>query len=65
MAASQDITAKPLSDITSEQTRDSRARAWAFAFDCYSMKKGSRPGAPEDEKERSVHDSLASENYTG
>ena len=26
--------------VTSEQTRDVRARAWAFAFECWHTKKG-------------------------
>jgi hypothetical protein len=28
------------SDITTEQARNARARAWAFAFECWHTKKG-------------------------
>ena len=35
-------------DATQDLARDARARAWAFAFGCYRMKEGSRPGAPDD-----------------
>jgi hypothetical protein len=31
-----------------EQPCDARARAWAYVFDCYRKKEGSRPGAPDD-----------------
>ena len=33
---------------TLDYARDARARAWVFAFECYRMKKGARPGAPDD-----------------
>ena len=35
-------------DATQVHARDARARAWAFAFECYRKKKGARPGAPDD-----------------
>jgi hypothetical protein len=41
------------SNATPDYACDSRARAWAFAFECYRMKKGSRPGAPNDAERRS------------
>jgi hypothetical protein len=34
--------------ITSEHFRDTRARAWAFVFDCYRKKEATRPGGPND-----------------
>lgn len=33
---------------TPDCAREARARAWAFAFECYRVKKGARPGAPDD-----------------
>jgi hypothetical protein len=27
-------------DVTAEQARDARARAWAYVFQCWNMKKG-------------------------
>lgn len=61
---SQHIAIKTSSDLSPDQTRDVRARAWAFVFDCReAKKKGTRPGAPDDAKglendraETSVHD---------
>jgi hypothetical protein len=44
------------SSAASDTTREVRTRAWAFAFDCYAQKEGSRPGAPDDAK-GSKHDS--------
>jgi len=46
VGASQ-IAVRPTPGAAPEQSRDARARAWAYAFDCYRMKKGSRPGAPD------------------
>jgi hypothetical protein len=36
------------SNAKPNHARDARARAWAFAFECYRKKKGARPGAPDD-----------------
>jgi hypothetical protein len=36
---------------TPEQTRDARARAWAFVFECYAKKKAARLGSPDDGEE--------------
>ena len=33
---------------TPDHARDARARAWAFAFECYRTKKDARSGAPDD-----------------
>ena len=33
---------------TPDHAREARARAWAFAFECYRMTEGSSPGAPDD-----------------
>jgi hypothetical protein len=35
-------------DITPEQAKDARARAWEFIFDCHAKKKAARPGGPDD-----------------
>ena len=42
------VTVKATPDITEEQARDARARAWAFIFDCHAKKKAARPGGPDD-----------------
>jgi len=57
MGALQDIASKPLPGGTPEQNRDTRARAWIFAFECYRKKEGSRPGAPDAGKE--INDDFA------
>jgi hypothetical protein len=51
------ITVKPLSGISSDQTRDARARAWAYVFECFNrreIQKGgpttSRPDAAKEIK---------------
>jgi hypothetical protein len=33
------ITVRSCSDTTPEQTRDARARAWGFIFECYQNNK--------------------------
>ena len=38
-------------DITPEQARDARARAWVFVFDCYAKKKATCPGGQVAGKE--------------
>lgn len=38
-------------DITPDQARDARARAWRFVFDCYAKKKGGVPSTADDGKE--------------
>jgi hypothetical protein len=39
MADVQYITVKPLSGISPEQARDSRARVWAYVFQCWQEKQ--------------------------
>ncbi len=39
MATRADITFKPVAGRTSEQARDTRARAWMFVFDVWNSKK--------------------------
>jgi hypothetical protein len=39
-------TSRP--SATSEHAREARARAWAYAFDCYRKKEATRPGSPDD-----------------
>jgi len=34
------IAVKPLPNISPEQARDARARAWAYVFECWHAKKG-------------------------
>ena len=54
----------PRPNATPEAELSALAAAYRFILDSKKKKEGSRPGAPDDEKERSVHDSLASTNYT-
>ncbi len=54
-------TYAPRLDATPEAEIFALAAVYKLIID---SKKGSRPGAPEDEKERSMNDSLASTNYT-
>jgi hypothetical protein len=42
---------RSLSTLSPEQTRDARARAWAYVFDCFNRRNGkeaARPGGPDD-----------------
>jgi hypothetical protein len=39
MNDAEHITVTPLSSILPEQARDTRARAWAFVFQCWQKKK--------------------------
>ena len=50
-------------DITPEQAKDARARAWKFIFDCHAKKKAARLGDPDDAKEIK-NDCADTENYT-
>ena len=38
-------------DLSPEQARDIRARAWAYVFDCYFKKKAGVPSTGGDGKE--------------
>ena len=51
MIDSRRLAVHPQPHRTSDQARDTRARAWAFVFECYHKKEGSRPGAPDAGKE--------------
>ncbi len=42
---------------------DSRARAWAFVFECHAKKEATHPGSPEDAERRS-DEVGATEKYT-
>jgi hypothetical protein len=43
------IVSKPISSITPEQTREARARAWRFVFDCWEQKKAASKDGGESE----------------
>ncbi len=55
----------PRPDATPEAELSALASAYRFILDCHAKKEAAPESRPEDEKERSVHDSLASTNYTG
>ena len=40
MSSPPHIAVGSLAGITSEQAHDTRARAWAFVFECWHAKKG-------------------------
>ena len=45
---------KPDAGVTSEQTRDVRARAWSYVFECFNRhtkKKAAPASGPDDAKE--------------
>ena len=41
----------PRPGLSPEQTRDIRAYAWRYVFDCYAKKKGGVPSTADDGKE--------------
>ena len=45
------VVVRPTPGLTPEETRNIRARAWAFVFDCHEKKKATRPGGPDDAEE--------------
>ena len=46
-------------DLSPEQARDIRARAWRLVFDCYAKKKAGVPSTGDDPKGGSKNDSRA------
>ena len=50
---------------TLEAERSALALVYRFILDCHEKKEAAPESRPKDEKERSVHDSLAATNYTG
>ena len=60
MPSSRAITYVPKGDLTAEQARDARARAWAYAFQCFhsrASKEGGAPTAPDNTRGKSKNDS--------
>ena len=57
VVSSPRITSTPRSDTTPEQTRDARARAWAYVFECFYRRAGKEDNSDDQEqfvnKERS------------
>lgn len=51
------MTCRPHPDIAAEQTRDPRARAWAFVFKCWQEKKAAPESRLDNAKERIKNDS--------
>ena len=65
-AGEPQVAIRPLSGITPEQARDIRARAWAYAFECFNCRNGkeaARPGGPDDV--RKDLDAHTAKKYTG
>ncbi len=58
------ISYAPRSDATSDTELSALASIYRFVLDSRAKKEAAPESRPEDEKERSVHDSLASTNYT-
>jgi hypothetical protein len=58
MNDAEHITVTPLSSILPEQARDTRARAWAFVFQCWQEKRmTTEPAAePHGRNEVSIRD---------
>jgi hypothetical protein len=50
MSSAVRIVSKPIPDITSEQARDARARAWSFIFDTYRKKAARQDNAKTRQK---------------
>ena len=49
--------------VTPEQTRDARARAWAFVFQCWQEKQKAAPASRPDARKEDLNDS-GYEQYT-
>ncbi len=60
----QGITYSTRPDATPETELSALAAVYRFVLDCHAKKEAAPESRPEDEKERSVHDSLASTNCT-
>ena len=61
------IAVRTLRRISPEQTRDSRARAWAFVFRCWQEKQKAAEPAPEPGGQDDVRESngyVATDKYT-
>ena len=58
------VASNPQPSVPLEHSRDTRARAWAFVFDCYRKKEAAPESRPDDAKERSKNDSSAGRKYT-
>jgi hypothetical protein len=50
---SRRIIFRPNADTTHEETRETRARAWAFVFECWCAKEKGGPTTAPDNPERS------------
>lgn len=59
------ITYSTRPDATPAAELSSLASVYRFVLDSHRMKKAAPDRRPNDEKERSMNDSLASTNYTG
>ena len=62
MSGTHHITMTPQAGISPEQSRDARARAWAYVWQCWQEKQdaaGAGHSDGGDAKERSMDDSSA------
>lgn len=61
------IVHRPLTSIPAEQARDTRARAWAYVFECFNRHVGNEGGpatAPDNDAKESKNDSAVTQHYT-
>ena len=65
MSSVSRINYAPRPDATPEAELSALASVYRFVLDARAKKEAAPESRPKDEKERSVHDSLASTNYTG
>jgi hypothetical protein len=53
------IIVKPTPGITSEEARNTRARAWRYVFDCHAKKNAAGTSGGEDHARKEINDSRA------
>jgi hypothetical protein len=59
------VVSHPPSTASPEQVRDARARAWAFAFDCYRKKEAATsPVSRPNDAERGLNDGASIHSTT-
>ena len=65
MINAEHTAATPFSGISPEQARDTRARAWAFVFECYRKKAAATsPVSRPNDAERGLNDGASIHSTT-